>query len=52
MIILNFCGFNKNTFSRISFRAQLDTKRKLSIVSEIEEVENLNDNEIKGEINE
>ena len=52
MIILNFCGFNKNTFSRISFRAQLDTKRKLSIGSEIEEVENLNDNEIKGEINE
>ena len=53
MIILNFCGFNSNTFSRISFRADIDKsdKRNQSLCSELEEGENLNENKIKGEIN-
>ena len=42
-IILNFCGFNKNTFSRISLRAQLDSMRELSICSENDEDEKLNE---------
>ena len=51
MIILNFCGFNKNTFSKISGRAELDTLRELSMCSEIDEDEKMNEGEIKREIN-
>ena len=51
MIILNFCGFNKNTFSKISVRAELDTLRELSMCSEMDEDEKINEVEGKGEIN-
>ena len=50
MIILNFCGFNKNTFSKITTRAELDTFRELSMCSEIEENEKINEEEKKGEV--
>ena len=51
MLILNFCGFNKNTFSKISVRAELDTLRELSMCSEMDEDEKINEEEGKGEIN-
>ena len=51
IIILNFCGFNKNTFSKISVRAELDTLRELSMCSEMDEDEKINEEEGKGEIN-
>ena len=51
MIILNFCGFNKNTFSKITLRAELDSMRELSICSENEGNEKINEDKIQGEIN-
>ena len=50
-IILNFCGFNRNTFSRISVRAQLDTIRELSVCTENDEDEKIIDDETKEEAN-
>ena len=50
-IILNFCGFNRNTFSRISVRAQLDTIRELSVCTENDEDEKIIEDETKKEVN-
>ena len=43
VIILNFCGFNKNTFLRISLKAQIEKMREFSICSENDEDEKLNE---------